>query len=87
MTIRRSIQKMQPKTRFYDTFTLAKGGWKAKKLTKRLTLDPTGEINILWETEEGREQYFLSEVHQIIWSDISQTSNPIVTFVFKDERK
>jgi hypothetical protein len=78
---------MQPRTRQYDTFSLAKGGWKAKKLTKRLTIDPSGEMNILWETEDEKEQYFLSEVHQIICSDISQTSNPMVTFVFKDERK
>lgn len=67
---------MEPKTLTYETFSLAKGGWKAKKLTKRLILAPSGEISIEWETEDYRDLFHLSDVHQIIWSDISQTSTP-----------
>ena len=58
-----------------------------KKLTKKLSLEPSGVITIHWETEEGRENFNLSDVNQIIWSDISQTSNPSVTFTFKDDKK
>jgi hypothetical protein len=70
-TIRKTIKTMKPETHTYETFSLAKGGWKAKKLTKKMTIDPNGEINILWETEDIREQFFIADIYQIIWTDIS----------------
>lgn len=79
---------MQPKTKSFEVFSLAKGGWKGnRKFSKNLSLEPNGIITIYWETEEEKEVFSLSEVHQIIWSDISQTSNPQVAFTFKDEKR
>ncbi len=56
---------MQPKTRLFDTFSNCKGVWKgAKKIPKKLTIQPNGDINILWETEDDfKEEFTLSEVH------------------------
>jgi hypothetical protein len=66
-------------------------GWKtSKRISKQLTLDPNGRVTItvLNETDEDiREIFILADVNQIIWTDISQTSNPQVTFVFKDDKK
>jgi hypothetical protein len=87
-TILRRISLMLPKTQVFDVYSMVKGmSWKQRKLTKKLSLEPQGRLTIQWETEETTEIFNIADVHQIIWSDISQTSNPTVTFTFKDERK
>jgi hypothetical protein len=38
---------------------------------------------------ESKEQHLFSvtEVNQVIWNDISKTSNPMVSFEFKESNK
>lgn len=38
---------------------------------------------------ETKEQHLFSlhEVNQIIWNDLSKTSNPMIGFLFKDQKK
>lgn len=36
---------------------------------------------------KGQELFCTQEIHQIIWNDMSKTSNPLVGFTFKDQKK
>ena len=54
---------MMPKTKVFEVFSMVKGGWKTKRLTKKMCLEPSGKITIQWETEEITETFHVSEVH------------------------
>ena len=73
ITVRRTLRQMQPKTQIYDVFTSGPKtlGWKIKKLTKKLSLEPSGRVTLLWETEDYKDIFMLNDVSQIIWTDIS----------------
>lgn len=64
-SVRRTFRAMQPRTQAYEVFTSGQKtlGWGGKKLTKTLTLDPSGLVKILWETEDKSESFSLSEVN------------------------
>ena len=67
MRVRKTLRQMQPKTQVYDVFSTGSKslGWGAtKKVTKKLSLEPSGHVTILWETEDGRDGAFsLSDVN------------------------
>jgi hypothetical protein len=52
----------------------------------KMIVEEAGKITLLGTTEESKEIILLKDVLQIIWNNISTTSNPQVTFTFKDER-
>lgn len=85
-TYRRTISMMKETTETYDVFSTVKG-WKSKKLPKKLIVEMMGKVTIWGMTEDTNDVFMLSDVHQIIWTDLSQTSNPQVTFTFKDDKK
>lgn len=58
---------MQPLTKVYEVYSQIKGGtWGgSKRVTKNLTLEPSGLITIMCETEELMDTLYanVSEIH------------------------
>lgn len=89
LTIKRRLSMMQPRTQTFDVYSMVKSSWKSRKLSIKLCLEPSGRVTtVQLETDDSlQEPFLLSEVHQIIWTDLSATSNPTVTFVFREEKR
>ena len=51
-----------------------------------MIVESNGKITIVGEIEESKDMFTLHEVNQIIWNNMSSTSNPKITFQFKDRR-